>query len=481
MAEARTTTSPTQRTTFTTSGSYKLVYLDVLDIQGRENFGGNQTWNLSPASNTWSPDLTPVISSVTVAPNPVTAGQQGTINVVGQNFGVGATLQFSCANDGTNGPLCGGSDLSVPTGGYQAQTSINVNAQVQAAQGAAGNYNVQVVSGGSTGLGFQAGNTGNSGTSRPNGSVPVAPQSPPSLQVTQNGNGVASGGSAWITPYPAMPSLIATLTPAAGTNLAANSQWQSSFVLDTKGSYTWTCTAPSSGQRVLGSSVPWNITAELSGICGGAVSITYSYASQTPRTFTFNVLGQNPDVGAIQSALVAEYPWYSTTRGAAPWFLFQLVNHESHYKQFNNDGTANFGPPNGFGVMQVDPPSSLYQIWDWTENIPEGLNRLNAYNADTFWNQQVQNWQSFNLLQLANGLQTVPAPLDTSEGPCVFSSSPQGSSHPYSDAIWMKRYNTGPNYTPYLRFDSALHLWIFNFLGGDGNDYVGLVCNTPPQ
>jgi hypothetical protein len=75
LAEAVTTTSPTQTTTFTTSGSYELDHLEVYDIQGGDNIGGPQTWPLSNASNTWTPDLTPVISSVTVTPNPLTAGQ----------------------------------------------------------------------------------------------------------------------------------------------------------------------------------------------------------------------------------------------------------------------------------------------------------------------------------------------------------------------------------------------------------------------
>lgn len=39
-------------------------------------------------------------------------------------------------------------------------------------------------------------------------------------------------------------------------------------------------------------------------------------------------------------------------------------------------GTPIFGPPNGYGVCQIDPPGNDDRLWDYRENISEGLTRL---------------------------------------------------------------------------------------------------------
>jgi hypothetical protein len=49
---------------------------------------------------------------------------------------------------------------------------------------------------------------------------------------------------------------------------------------------------------------------------------------------------------------------------------------ESRFRQFDLAGQPVFGLPNGFGVMQPDPPSASEQIWDWKANIDEGLARF---------------------------------------------------------------------------------------------------------
>jgi hypothetical protein len=46
----------------------------------------------------------------------------------------------------------------------------------------------------------------------------------------------------------------------------------------------------------------------------------------------------------------------------------------------------------------------------------------------------------------------VPPPPDSPEGPCTFSFNPQNGAYPYSDAIWIKRYNSGPG-DPYIYFN----------------------------
>lgn len=188
VAEASTTAEPTGPTTFTTYGNFGAKELEVCPAQGQSvllcanaaGLGGD----VEPKSTTWTPDVTPSITSVTVNPNPIQAGGQGTLVVSGANFGAAPTLQFSCAEDGTNSPVCSGSDLtatSLSYAPYPGTTSGTITATVLASLNAAGNYLVQVVSQGVTGLGFQAGQAGNSPASPPQPGVNVAGQGPPTI------------------------------------------------------------------------------------------------------------------------------------------------------------------------------------------------------------------------------------------------------------------------------------------------------------
>lgn len=46
------------------------------------------------------------------------------------------------------------------------------------------------------------------------------------------------------------------------------------------------------------------------------------------------------------------------------------------FQQFKPDGSPCFGLPNGFGIMQLDPPSDPRQIWNWQLNVIEGKARF---------------------------------------------------------------------------------------------------------
>ena len=46
---------------------------------------------------------------------------------------------------------------------------------------------------------------------------------------------------------------------------------------------------------------------------------------------------------------------------------------ESRFRQFDSAGLPLFGPPHGFGVMQLDnPPATARQVWDWKTNVDAG-------------------------------------------------------------------------------------------------------------
>lgn len=50
-----------------------------------------------------------------------------------------------------------------------------------------------------------------------------------------------------------------------------------------------------------------------------------------------------------------------------------IAYKESRFRQFDADGLPIFGPPSGFGVMQLDPPPSPEVIWNWKANVDAGI------------------------------------------------------------------------------------------------------------
>jgi len=58
--------------------------------------------------------------------------------------------------------------------------------------------------------------------------------------------------------------------------------------------------------------------------------------------------------------------------------ILQVICYKESYPkwhQFDDSGLPIFGPPSGFGLMQLDPPSSSVQIWSWLANVQEGRSR----------------------------------------------------------------------------------------------------------
>lgn len=72
------------------------------------------------------------------------------------------------------------------------------------------------------------------------------------------------------------------------------------------------------------------------------------------------ITGENPSKATIQSELGSDE-------------LRVIAYKESRFRQFGSDSLPLFGPPRGFGVMQIDtPPATYRQIWDWKENVRAG-------------------------------------------------------------------------------------------------------------
>ena len=77
----------------------------------------------------------------------------------------------------------------------------------------------------------------------------------------------------------------------------------------------------------------------------------------------FDITGINPDKATIKAAL--------------PDLPTQVIAFvESTFRQFAADGTPLWGPPTGFGVMQIDPPANVAEVFNWRTNIADALDLL---------------------------------------------------------------------------------------------------------
>lgn len=79
---------------------------------------------------------------------------------------------------------------------------------------------------------------------------------------------------------------------------------------------------------------------------------------------------------------------------------------ESRFRQFGADELPLFGPPHGFGVMQLDTPApTARQVWDWKDNVDAGaaLFRQKQNEARTYparVRQQYPDATDFDAAQL---------------------------------------------------------------------------------
>lgn len=91
----------------------------------------------------------------------------------------------------------------------------------------------------------------------------------------------------------------------------------------------------------------------------------------------WSILGDQPMKEAVKKLL-----------GTIP---LQVIGFkESKFRQFDNVGLPLFGPPNGFGIMQLDNPKpTARQLWDWKQNVGGGFALFKKKNAEV--NQHFKN------------------------------------------------------------------------------------------
>jgi hypothetical protein len=174
---------------------------------------------------------------------------------------------------------------------------------------------------------------------------------------------------AFIQPNVTIPTTNLTLSPLqAGWELVGEVAWNASI--------SYTDHSRNDQAPISGSSSVWTpIAIDFQGVVqGGTISMNLSANVRSTQTGATNKLtwsgtstirGLNPTkadikarLGNVQSQVIA----------------FK----ESTFAQFGADNLPVFGPPNGFGVMQLDnsPTPSARQIWDWMQNVDAGQSKF---------------------------------------------------------------------------------------------------------
>ena len=138
-------------------------------------------------------------------------------------------------------------------------------------------------------------------------------------------------------------------------------RWKGPNDRQTEGVYT--------GQESGLNSDPVTLPFDWQGIIrGGDNVILHVLAIAGTRTYEanienpFKIVGANPSKQSIKAELTLEEQ--------------VLAYLESRFRQFNSQQFPLWGYPDGWGVMQVDPPSNDEQLWDWKKNVAEGKRRF---------------------------------------------------------------------------------------------------------
>jgi hypothetical protein len=105
-------------------------------------------------------------------------------------------------------------------------------------------------------------------------------------------------------------------------------------------------------------------------VMGGALDC---YCSVNWRRTSDGATGTTPE-GSQFFGILADSPSKPDVRAAVGDLALQVIAYkEARFRQFDNASLPLWGPPNGFGIMQLDTPRpTSRQIWDWRDNIAGG-------------------------------------------------------------------------------------------------------------
>ena len=188
-----------------------------------------------------------------------------------------------------------------------------------------------------------------------------------------------------------------------------------------------------------------------------------------------------------------------TTLAGGPWFAAAIVQQESTFRQFAaSPGYPLWGTPNGYGLMQLDPPPTLATVHNWRQNVTDGLARLAQHGAEAErrWTDATAGQRAQYEAYVSNPNSTpaqgfpacgdlanpcVPVHADINTGGCSFAHDPTGNQYSFRDGIWIKNYNGATTLWMVWRNNvPGVPYWQNNPLNNHGHDYVSAVCSHIP-
>lgn len=200
---------------------------------------------------------------------------------------------------------------------------------------------------------------------------------------------------------------------------------------------------------------------------GGTAAISIDDDIGDSDTINFIIAGQNPSTTAIRGALLSLNP---------PWFFGKLLTQESSNQQFVGRAglwnyTPLYGPPDGFGLTQLDGKSPLLPdgsqklsdevLWNWLDNLTEGVGFVWTFQSHAY------GWISGQTSQAAQA--GISAPFEYAQyGTCQPMYWTGTGQTGIQDAEWMVEYNGGY----YAVYNNKLKNWSVY------PTYVNAVCNA---
>lgn len=179
-----------------------------------------------------------------------------------------------------------------------------------------------------------------------------------------------------ITPEPRLPPIPIQLQMSPGYSLNGELQYSSFIEYREHGRNDVT-------QTITGRSASLSFTVNFGDVIQGGrffIDLTIPWRHTSGQTGTLHATGE--------SSVRGINPSKSDVRSRLGLIEAQVTAYrESRFRQFDVSELPVFGPPNGFGVMQLDnPPATARQIWDWKANVDAGkaLFAVKASDARTY-------------------------------------------------------------------------------------------------
>jgi hypothetical protein len=283
------------------------------------------------------------------------------------------------------------------------------------------------------------------------------------FQLFSDGIQILENDFIYIDAVPEMPNMLAQVTTTSSQNINIEIKLTINYIKycfdDPDGSINENCRSnpvriltdnyPGTGYANIEVNNQWSINNAMNNDFRGGEAIVYWKIAGTTveNEFKFYIRGLNPSETVVKDYL-------DVVSGCGCWFLHKLVRTEtSQLNQFNfgdpgteftnSNACPNWGPPDGWGIMQLDPPVITDILWNWKTNVAHGWDWLNGEKK----NIATSKWNYYNGLYdvainidpslINSGITHYP----TGNGNVIFDLTPTGDEKSFFDGIWIKNYN----------------------------------------